>query len=402
MIFELFKTAVSSIFANKLRTFLSVLGITIGVAAVIAVVSLGQGASESVRERISSLGSNIIMITPGRVGGAGGRIATALGDILYVDDVENIARFCPSVSAVTPVLDQRLNVQYSGSNTFTTVMGVYPSVFQMLDLEIEEGRELTEYDEGKRVCIIGSQVKEDLFGEESPLGKTIYVITSAGSKQRMTVIGVLKPAGQLLMFRPDDAIMLPFSTAKNRIFHTDRLSLIVAQSASEGSTDQAIEEIDSYLFSRFKDENKYNIISQEAILSTVNETMSILSLTLGGIAAISLLVGGIGIMNIMLVSVTERTREIGIRKALGATNASILMQFLIEAIVITFAGGIVGIILGVLAGRFVGNMLNLNATITPFVVLIAVGVSTAVGLFFGVFPAYKASKLNPVDALRYE
>jgi len=401
MIYELFKAAISSVFANKLRTFLSVLGITIGVAAVIAVVSLGQGAGESVRERISSLGSNIVMITPGRVGGTGGRVAEALGDILSEDDVESIARFCPSVTSVTPVLQRQLNLQYGSTNTVSTVMGVYPNVFQMLELEIDRGRALTEYDEGKRVCIIGSQVKEDLFGDEDPIGKTIYVVTSAG-RQRMTVVGTLKPAGQLLMFRPDNAVILPFNTAKNRIFHTERLSLIMVQVASENLTDQAITEIDAYLFSRFKDEEKYNIISQEAILSTVNETVNILNLTLGGIAGISLLVGGIGIMNIMLVSVTERTREIGIRKAIGATNGSILAQFLIESVVVTIVGGIVGIVLGIVVGRFVGKMMNLNIAVTPTVILIAVGVSTAVGLFFGVFPAYKASKLNPVDALRYE
>lgn len=401
MIYELFKTAISSIFANKLRTFLSVLGITIGIAAVIAVVSLGQGAGKSVQEKISSLGSNIVMITPGKVGGTGGKIAEALGDILSEDDVENIAQFCPSVDSVTPVLQRQLNLQYGSANTLSTVIGVYPNVFQMLDLEIDRGRTLTWYDEGKRVCVIGNEVKEALFGDDDPIGKTIYVVTPVG-KQRMTVVGTLEPAGQLLMFRPDNAVILPFNTAKNRIFHTERLSLIMAQVASEDLTDQVIAEIDAYLFSQFKDEEKYKIISQEAILSTVNETVNILNLTLGGIAGISLLVGGIGIMNIMLVSVTERTREIGIRKAIGATNSSILAQFLIESVVITIVGGIIGIVLGIVVGRFVGKMVNLNIAITPMVILIAVGVSTAVGLFFGVFPAYKASKLNPVGALRYE
>jgi len=401
LIFELFKESLRSIMSNKTRTFLSMLGITIGVAAVIAVVSLGQGASESVKKRISSLGSNIIFITPGRIGGAGGRLAQAVGNVLNEEDVRKMKQFCYSLSNITPVLQKQSVILFEEKNTIATVMGVYPSIFDMMELKVEKGRPFLESDEGKRVIVLGEKIAEDLFEGEDPVGQKVYIITSTG-KQSFTVIGVLKKSGQLLFFNPDNAVFLPFKTAQYRIFHTKKVSLIVAKTISQDLTDTAVSEIDDYLYKKFKDENMYNIVSQEAILSTLNETMAILNLTLGGIAGISLLVGGIGIMNIMLVSVTERTREIGIKKAIGATNSSILLQFLMESIIITLIAGIVGILLGALIANFVGRMVNISVLITPSVIMIAMGVSTGVGLFFGVYPAYKASKLDPVDALRYE
>ncbi len=401
MILEMIKAAIFSILSNKLRTFLSMLGITIGVAAVIAVVSIGQGAGESIKERISSLGSNILFVMPGKIGGVGGRIAQAVGDVLSEDDAVKIKTYCPSVSHVTPVLQRQYNVQHGDVNTISSIIGVYPEVFTMLNLEVERGRTFDNNDDGRRVCIIGAGVKEELFGEKDPLGESLYIVTLAG-KQKFTVVGVLKPAGQLLMFRPDEAIILPFKTAKSRIFHTKQVSLLMVQVEKEELTAQAINELDAYLFAKFRDENMYNIISQEIILSTIDETMKILNLSLGSIASISLLVGGIGIMNIMLVSVTERTREIGVRKALGATNFHVLLQFLVESVVITVIGGIMGIVLGAVAGKLIGNVMELRVQVTPGVVFVAVGVSTMVGLFFGVFPAYKASRLSPVEALRYE
>jgi len=387
--------------SNKTRTFLSMLGITIGVAAVIAVVSLGQGTSESVRERKSSLGSNIIFIKPGRVGGTGGRIAPAVGDVLNEEDVKKMKQLCFTLSDITPVLQRQSVILFEEKNTIATIMGVYPSIFDMMDLKVKEGRPFFESDEGKRVIVLGEKVAEDLFEGVNPVGQKVYVITPTG-KQGFTVIGVLEKSGQLLFFNPDNAVFLPFKTAQYRIFHTKKVSLIVAKTVSQDLTDTAVLEIDDYLYKKFRDENMYNIVSQEAILSTLNETMTILNLTLGGIAGISLLVGGIGIMNIMLVSVTERTREIGIRKALGATNSSILLQFLMESTIITLIAGIIGISLGALIADLVGKTVNLPVLITPEVVMLAIGVSTGVGLFFGVYPAYKASKLNPVDALRYE
>jgi len=400
MILEMLRSALRSILSNKTRTFLSVLGITIGIAAVIAVVSLGEGAGSSIKEKISSLGSNILMIMPGKTMG-GGKLAQAVGDVFTEDDADKLSQYTTSLEGITPILMRQMNIQAGAVNTLVSVVGAKSDIWSILQIDASEGRLTTPFDENKRVCVIGEKVKEELFGDEPALGRTISILTPVG-KRDFTVIGILKPAGQLFFFRPDEAVIIPFKSAKLRIFHSKKVSLIIAKVKTPELTQIAIQEIDSYFYKKFRSEDMYTIVSQEYILQTLNESLMILNLVLGGIAAISLLVGGIGIMNIMLVSVIERTREIGIRKALGATKSSILLQFLLEAVIVTLTGGIFGIALGTIAGKVISSFINIPFILSPSVILIATGTSVAIGLFFGVFPAHKASKLDPVEALRYE
>lgn len=398
---EMLKEAFRSIAHNKLRTALSMIGIIIGVAAVIGVVSVAEGTSRSIRQSLTSIGSNLILVTAGFTRGGGGRVATALTETLEKEDADRIAQLCPSVRYVTPIQQGNFIVQYERQNSMATVLAARAVLFDMLNVKLAQGEFFDSSDERRRVAVIGKEVADELFPDGNALGQTIR-ITSGSIRQTYTIVGVLEKSGNLLFLNPDRSIIVPFSSAENRLFRRRNVSMIVAQAVSENLANQAVAEIDSVLFEKFKDEQRYRIVSQDALLETVNQTMAMLSFMLGSIAGISLLVGGIGIMNIMLVTVTERTREIGIRKAIGASRRHILLQFLLESIVLTFVAGLLGIAAGFGLSKLIASIGSVQTAVTPGVVLIAVSVSILVGLFFGVWPAVRASKLDPVEALRYE
>lgn len=408
---ELFIESIRSLFANKLRTFLSMLGIIIGVTAMIAVVSIGQGATASITERISSLGSNVFMISPGFSGGSGGRAYVNLSDVLAKKDVENIAMLCPSIKGVTPLIQQRFSLKYRTNNTSSQIYAIYPDFFQILNLDLESGRMINQEDieDYAKVGVIGKDIANDLFGTENPLGKTVYMTVSVGNTNKtipIQIVGALIQTGSKLMYNPDKMLIIPFTTAEGRIINTrGSVSTILASAISPEASERAHMEIDQVLYMRLRDSTKYSITSQDSILGAVSEVTGIMNLFLGSIAAISLLVGGIGIMNIMLVSVSERTREIGIKKALGATRKRILMEFLVESVMITFIAGVLGVLLGIglsKAVEFVASAYELKTQVTWDSILIAFGTASLIGLFFGIYPASKASKLSPLEALRYE
>jgi len=400
---EMLKEAFRSIVHNKLRTALSMIGIIIGVAAVIGVVSVAEGTSRSIRQSLTSIGSNLILVSPGFTRGAGGRAATALTEVLEKEDAYRIAQLCPSVKYVTPIQQGNFIVQYERQNSMATIMAARSVLFDMINVKLSQGEFFDESDEKakRRVAVVGKEVADELFPNGDALGQNIR-ITSGSIRQTYVVIGVLEKSGNLLFLNPDRSILVPFASAENRLFRRKNVSMIVAQAISENMASQAVSEIDSVLFEKFQNEDRYRIVSQDALLETINQTMAMLSFMLGSIAGISLLVGGIGIMNIMLVTVTERTREIGVRKAIGASRRHILLQFLLESIVLTFVAGLLGIAAGFGLSRIIASIGSIQTTVTPTVVLIAVSVSVMVGLFFGVWPAMRASKLDPVEALRYE
>ncbi|AEM77757.1 ABC transporter permease [Thermoanaerobacter wiegelii] len=387
---EALKIAIRSILSNKMRSFLTMLGIIIGVTAVIALVSIGQGSTRSITSQIQSMGSNLIMVN---VMGRGGESSLTYDQAIVLKDSSFIA-------AISPVISTSVTAMY-GNNSVdnTTVNGVNGDYQSIRDIQVAAGRFILPMDdEGRnRVAVLGSNVARELFGFTDPIGKTIKL-----NGQNFTVVGILSQKGSSIAGSDDDSIFIPLKTmfyfAKNR-----DIRQIYIEATSPDTVELAKNEINSKLLTIFKgDTNAFRIIDQSQILSTVNSVTATLSLLLGGIAGISLLVGGIGIMNIMLVSVTERTREIGIRKALGAKKKDILLQFIIESLTLSGLGGIVGIIVGYVLSMVLGSAMNINAKPSLSTVLISFSFSVIVGLFFGVYPANKAANLNPIEALRYE
>ncbi len=403
MILEILRMAFESLTASKMRSFLSMLGIIIGVAAVIAIVSVGSGAQSQVTSQISALGSNIITIGPGITRGQSGRISFTATDVFTMELAEQILRNCPSIVRITP------NVQTSGllitgeTNYQTTVAGVTPAYQEIAGYYPARGQFINAEHEANaaNVMVLGAKLAEELFPGQDPVGQRVKFFVR-NRKLLFVVIGVMEAKGTGAIGNLDNQALIPASVLLKKINNRKYVSGYTAQARSSEVAKAAVAEVEYFLTRYLQDSNKFNINSQEQILETISEVTATLSLMLGGIAGISLLVGGIGIMNIMLVSVTERTREIGIRKALGAKRKHIMAQFLIESLTMSGLGGLLGILFGWLGALAVAKIGGWPLVVTHTSVLIAFSFSLLVGLFFGLYPARKAAKLDPVIALSYE
>ncbi len=410
-LWESIRVALRALAANKLRSALTMLGIIIGVAAVIALLAIGQGAQDAITREIQAIGSNVIVIFPGSVSQAGVRSASGTAPSLTLGDAEALAdpANAPDLVAVAPTLTRSAQVVYNGENVNTRVTGTTPLYATVRNYRVARGRFLAQQDLDTlaRVAVLGDYAAQTLFKGADPLNQLIRI-----KQVPFRVVGVLEPKGGSSFFggNQDDAIYIPITTAQVRLLggrtaSGQLVSAIVVSAASEERISDAIGQITWTLRRRHKiegDQDDFTVLSQQDLLGAFNEVTTILTVFLAAIAGISLLVGGIGIMNIMLVSVTERTREIGIRKAVGAKRRDILMQFLIEAVLLSLVGGALGILTGTGAARAVEATGAIRAVLTPSSVLLAVGFSVAVGLFFGLYPAARASALNPIEALRYE
>ena len=404
LIGEIIRVALGALRANKLRSLLTMLGIVIGVAAVIAVVALGTGAQSAVKDRISSLGTTLLTVMPGQQRGMGVTFDQSMK--LTMDDAKAVEDRSPSITAVQPEMTSRLQVQYLNQNTSTSIVGTTSNYLEVRKYALQAGRMFSRSeDEGRqRVAVLGPTVLEAL-GINSPdaiIGEPVRI-----RGIQFTVIGVLKSKGQSTPFgNPDDQVLVPITTGRFRLFGSDRLRSISVLAESEGKIPDAMADVQRVLRREHRlvqgKPDDFMIRSQADFLNTLGETTQVFTYLLSGIAAVSLLVGGIGIMNIMLVSVTERTREIGIRKALGATRANILLQFLIEAVVLCLMGGLIGALVGSGGATAMSAFFQWNTIISPAAIAASFVFSAVVGVVFGVWPARRAASLDPIVALRYE
>jgi putative ABC transport system permease protein len=407
--FDPFATAWVGVVTHKLRSFLTILGIVIGVAAVISLMSIGKGATADILSRIEGIGSDLITISPGSSTFGGVRSAAGSVRTLTQEDAIAIQEQIADINLVAPIYSTSLQLVVGGENTNSQVTGVPPEYQEIRDLEITHGSFFSDYDyqRAAKVVVLGSEVKEELFGDTDPIGQQIRM-----GRNIVRVIGVLESKAGIMGSSPDNAILVPLTAmqqmvAQPRTSQGGRIvSSIVLTVSDEEQTDYIVDGITSLLRDRHQlgsnVDDDFSIMSIQEISETISEATGIMTLLLGAIAAISLLVGGIGVMNIMLVSVLERTREIGIRKALGARERDIWVQFLVEAAFLSFAGGIIGVIIGWLVAYFVNRGGVITTVVTADIVILAVSVSVAIGLFFGFYPAWNASRLNPIEALRSE
>ncbi len=402
MIFEIIRVAFASIRANKLRASLTMLGVIIGVAAVITVVALSTGAQRAVEDRIQALGANLLSIMPGQ-SFMGGR-ASEQRVSLTVDDALALARDGTLIAAVVPELQRSLQVAYVNRNANLNIIGTTANYAAVRNTKVTHGRMFTEgEDEGRqRYAVVGSAVPTMFdINPAAMIGRTIQI-----RGLPFEVIGVLEPKGSQGWINPDEQILIPLKTAQYRIFGTDRLRSIAVQVKDNVTLEAGMVDIERIMRREHKirpgADNDFQIRNQQEILATQQQTTQTFGVLLASIAAVSLLVGGIGIMNIMLVSVTERTREIGIRKALGATRGNIMFQFLVESLALCLAGGMIGVAVGWGASTVMSQRFGWNTLISPTAVGVAFAFSALVGLFFGLWPARRAATLNTIDALRYE
>ncbi|MFN8672774.1 MAG: ABC transporter permease [Candidatus Sericytochromatia bacterium] len=395
LFFTVIKIAFRSLVANKLRSFLAMLGIIIGVSAVIAMLSVGQGAKEQVLGKVSSIGTNLLTVRPSFRGMGG--VNTGTSQNLKLKDAMDIAQL-KGVDSVAPVVNGSYQVKYYNKNNRTSITGASATYFDIRNYEIAKGRFFTE-DEGERnekIAVIGNDTAENLFGENEPIGESIKI-----NNINFQVIGVLKKKGD-----SDDIVITPYKTVMKQLAGIDYLREINIKVKDAKDISSVQEKITPLLRKNHRldeeQEDDFMVRSQAEILETLSTITTTLTLLLGSIAGISLLVGGIGIMNIMLVTVTERTKEIGIRKAIGAKQRDILTQFLIESVFMSFTGGAIGVLFGVGIAMLITKYSPLKAVITTESIVLSTTFSVGVGVFFGFYPARRASKLDPIDALRYE
>ena len=403
-VWGLLQLGLQALTRNRMRAALTVLGIVIGVAAVIATLAIGQGARAAVQAQIQNLGANVMTIMPGTVTAGGARMGMGGVTTLVPEDAEAIQRECPAVAALSPQVRRGAQVVFGDQNWSTTVQGVAPAFVDIRQWPLASGAMFTDSDVrgAAKVCVLGVEVRNQLFGDADPIGQTIRI-----KDMPFRVVGLLtSKGGQGMMGNQDDVILVPWTTAQRRLLGITHLQNITLSAASASQVAAAQEQITDLLRQRHRirpgENDDFFFFTQQDIASTAESTSRTMTVLLASIAAVSLLVGGIGIMNIMLVSVTERTREIGIRRAIGATRRDILLQFLVESVFLSLAGGALGAALGVGAATAITNIARWPTQVQPQVVLVALVFASLVGVFFGFYPAKRAADLDVIESLRYE
>jgi putative ABC transport system permease protein len=401
-VWQITRMALLGLAAHKMRTFLTMLGVIIGVAAVLAMMAIAEGASRSVESRIRGLGTNLIFVSPGSRRRRHA-VSVAAEDVVSREDGERILATCPSVERLAPDLSRQAQIKYLNRNRGAQITGTTPEYLTCRNYRVVEGRFFNAEEVRLRrlVCVLGHAVSLELFEGGTPVGSKIKI-----RGRSFEVIGVLEEKGSGSWVSLDERVYIPISTAQKRLFGTTALSQIIVQTAGEVEVKQAEQEIDALMRLRYGfnpgDEVPFRVRSQAAMLSTMADVGGTFRWLFGGVAFVSLLVGGIGIMNIMLVSVTERTREIGIRMAVGAARRDVLVQFLIESTVLSISGGLIGLVVGAAVVQAMGTLAGWEVVLPVSAIVLAMSFSVAVGVFFGLYPASKAASLDPMEALRYE